>query len=128
MTIPSLLLDTSVLVDFLRQRNKEKTRLYQLTRAHADMGISIITHAELHAGKSVWESTRAQRELTALLSGLAIAPITEDISRQAGQLRARHGVHLLDALIAATALAYHIPLVTMNAKDFTSIRGLKIRS
>lgn len=128
MPIPSLLLDTSVLVDFLRQRNKEKTRLYQLAGAHKDMGISIITHAELYAGKSVWESARAQRELAALLSGLMLIPITSEISQQAGQLRARSGVHLLDALIAATALSYRIPLATINAKDFASIRGLKMRS
>ncbi|MBI4021778.1 MAG: type II toxin-antitoxin system VapC family toxin [Candidatus Andersenbacteria bacterium] len=124
----SLLLDTSILVDFLRQRDKEKTRLYKLAAEHTDMGISIITQAELYAGKGVWESKRAQRELTALLSGLAVAPITEEISRRAGQLRARSSVHLLDALIAATALAYRIPLATMNAKDFAAIRGLKLRS
>lgn len=32
----------------------------------------------------------------------------------------------LDALIAATALAHGMPLVTANARDFEGIRGLDV--
>jgi predicted nucleic acid-binding protein len=37
------------------------------------------------------------------------------------------GLRLPDALIAATALEHGLSLSTRNIKDFTRVRGLKIR-
>ncbi len=35
-----------------------------------------------------------------------------------------HGLRIQDALVAATALTYEIPLYTLNVKDFKFIEGL----
>jgi tRNA(fMet)-specific endonuclease VapC len=37
-----------------------------------------------------------------------------------------HGLRIQDALIAATALTYEIPIYTLNAKDFRFIKGLRL--
>ncbi|MEZ4808518.1 MAG: hypothetical protein R2815_13730 [Flavobacteriales bacterium] len=37
-----------------------------------------------------------------------------------------NGVHLADHLIAATAIAHNVPLLTLNAKHFKGIKGLQL--
>jgi predicted nucleic acid-binding protein len=122
------LLDSSILIDFLRQKDKKGTLFFRLISDHESCAISIITHAELYAGKSVWEQKRAKDELESMISGLEILPITQEISQNAGKLRAKYGIHLLDALIAQTALSHEIPLVTLNTKHFSNIPRLKLTS
>lgn len=52
-------------------------------------------------------------------------PFEKDITKKAGKLRAVYGIDLWDAIIAATALTYNIPLMTLNTKDFVHIEGLE---
>lgn len=120
-----LLIDTSVLIDFLRSKNKKTTLLYRLAQSNS-LAISRITHTELYAGKSVWQNPRAKQELSVLLSGLTVLSINERISEQAGKLRALHTIDLIDALIAATALHHHLPLATTNTKHFKPIPNLEL--
>lgn len=123
-----VLLDTSVIVDFLRKKDKEKTILYTLARKGYGLNVSLITHTELYAGKSVWEKTKARRELETIFEGLEVLELNEKISKEAGKIRAKCNLDLIDAIIAATALYYKLPLVTLNVRDFKKTRGLKIVS
>lgn len=122
----SLVLDTSVLIDFLRAQDKEKSLLYTLVKRNYHLSISIITHSELYAGASVWESKKAALELEMLLSGLTIIPLTPEISRQAGKIRTKYHIQLIDSIIAATAIEQNSPVVTRNAKDFERVPRLKL--
>ena|SRR3989344_56954 len=119
-----VLLDTSVIIDFLHQKNKADTLLYKLSTE--DLYISIVTHTELYSGKSVWEKTRAKQELNDLFSGLTILPLVTEVSEKAGYLKATNQGTLLDCIIAATALHHNIPLLTLNSKDFKQIKKLKL--
>jgi predicted nucleic acid-binding protein len=121
-----VVVDTSVLIDFLRARDKANTLFTTLVASDYQLCISIITHTELYAGKSVWERQVARRDLNTLLSNLKLLPLTENISQKAGQLKAKHNIDLLDAIIAASAINNHIELATINTKHFRHIRGLKI--
>jgi tRNA(fMet)-specific endonuclease VapC len=122
-----LLIDTSVIVDFLRSKEKHSALLYQLANTH-HLAISLITHTELYAGKSVWEKPKARKELERLLSIFEIMPLTQDISKKAGQIRSKHGVDLIDALIAATASEFRLPLQTTNRRHFEKIEGVILAS
>jgi len=41
-------------------------------------------------------------------------------------LRQQHRIKLPDAIIAATALAYNLPLITRNTANFQAVSGLLV--
>ena|SRR3990167_2750319 len=121
-----ILVDTSVIIDFLRRKDRKNTLLFKLARDKNQIYISIITHTELYAGKSVWERQDALKDLKILFSGIKILPLQEEVSKKAGEIKAHHNINLLDAIIASTALLSKLELVTLNTKDFENIEGIKL--
>lgn len=120
-----ILLDTSIIIDFLRRNDKEKTLLFQL--AKEELYLSIITHTELYAGKSVWKNKQALAELEDLFSGMKIIRLDENISKRAGFTKSESkNTSLIDCIIASTAIYYNLELATLNIKDFSSIKKLKL--
>ena len=70
-------------------------------------------------------------EETAILSFVAASPVyplDDGVIEQAIKLRQQKKMKLGDAIIAATALEYDIPLVTRNEADFKHIAGLELRN
>ena len=122
------LVDTSILIDHFRQvkEGKKQTLLYQLAKDKHRLFISMVTYAELHAGKSIWEQEEARNKLREILSGMGIMPLDRNIAEQAGKIRAHYGLSLLDAVIATTALLHKMELATLNVKDFRNIHGLTL--
>jgi len=55
-----------------------------------------------------------------------ILPLSQEVLDQAIALRQQRKVSLGDALVAGTALAYGLTLVTRNVEDFHWIRGLSL--
>jgi predicted nucleic acid-binding protein len=118
------LVDSDVMVDLTRGSSGAADYLDSLADAWS---ISAITSLELLAG------ARTQRETTDLdlvLSGYRAIPPNEDIARRAYYLMktyARsHGLHALDALIAATAIEEGLKLVSKNRKHFQMISDLTL--
>lgn len=120
------LVDTSVIIDFLRKKDKLKSLYYKL--ATEELFVSIITHTELFSGKSVWESKTAKDELENLFSDVIILPLNSEISKKAGQIKASCNIDLIDSIIAATSIINNLELATLNVKDFKPIPNLKIYS
>lgn len=121
-----ILIDTSVIIDFLRQNNKKNTSLYKLVSEENQLFISIFTHTELFSGKSVWRNKKALEELDKVLSGIKILPYSIEISQFAGEVRAKYAIDLIDAIIASTAILSKLPLSTLNNKHFQKIPNLKL--
>lgn len=120
-----LLIDTSVIIDFLRRKDKENTLLYKLSKH--DLYVSIVTHTELYSGKSVWNKKEAREELEELFSGITVLPFITEISQKAGEIKAHnHDRSILDCIIAATSFYHDLDLVTLNAKDFEAIKGINL--
>lgn len=119
-----LLIDTSVIIDFFRRKDKKLTLYYALTKEN--LYISILTHTELYSGVSVWENIQAQNELETLLAQVNIVALTTDLSQMAGKIKSVHKIDLIDAIIAATAIVQDLELVTINIKHFEEIKGIKI--
>lgn len=118
-----ILLDTDVLVDFLRGHPDAVAYV----KAQADRIIlSAVVVAELYAG------VRDNDELARLddfLSLFRVVPITAGLARAAG-LHKRdyyrsHGTGLADAIIAATAETEKAELKTLNMKHYPMLKGLK---
>src|SRR3989344_834909 len=105
-----ILVDTSIIIDSTRQRDKTQTFLYKLTGENQELYISMLTHAESHGGKSVWESEDAMELLEKILSGMTILYPDEKISKAAGKIQSEHSIGIVDSIIAATAIAHKLPL------------------
>jgi predicted nucleic acid-binding protein len=118
------LVDSDVLVDLTRGNTGAADCLDGIAGAWF---ISMITCLELLAGA---RTQRETVELDAVLSGYRTIPPNEEIARRAYSLMktfARsHGLHALDALIAATAIESGFTLVSKNRKHFQMIGELKL--
>ena len=119
-----LLLDTCVLIDYLRNRPAAIDFLHRMQERAA---VSVITTAELYAGvRDQAEQTRVDAVLTRLL----IRDVDLAIARLAGRFRREyrqsHGVAIPDALIAATAEVHGARLVTRNARHFPMLAHLLV--
>ncbi len=126
------LLDTDVCIHALKNRNRGLMRRFGLLDGH--MAISDVTLFELYFGaeKYAEPSTR----ITAIedfTSRLEILPFNSKAARIAGQIRARlevegKGIGAYDVLIAATARASGLILVTGNTREFSRVEGLVLES
>jgi predicted nucleic acid-binding protein len=111
-----LLIDTNVLIDYLRGKAEAVSYLESLNES---LLISVITVAELYAG------VREGAERTSLdnfIRAFEIVPVNLEIAARGGLHRRdymkSHNVGLADALIAATAEVRQAKLVTLNGKHF----------
>jgi predicted nucleic acid-binding protein len=120
------LLDTSVIVDLDR---------LDASQLPEEVAISTVTLAELSAGPSATadQSERARRQDRLQRTEAAFDPMPFDIrsARAYGRVHAavveqgRQSRRRFAALlIAATALAEDLPLVTRNARDFKGLEDL----
>lgn len=123
-----VILDTNIIIDHLRQREKGDTILMKVARAvgKEEMGISVISVQELYEG----ESTRDKRKeelLLATIAPLAIFPYTYEVSQYAGEIARdqKDAIEFADAAIAATAIIHNAQLLTLNKKDFIAIKELE---
>ncbi|MCX6359947.1 MAG: type II toxin-antitoxin system VapC family toxin [Armatimonadetes bacterium] len=120
---PSLLLDSDVLIDYLRGTPAAVAFVVD----HAGYAaIPAIVVTELYAGA---RGAAEIATLQALTEALVVLPVTVEIARSAGLLKARygpsHGVGLADAMVAATALEHGLSLATLNTRHFPMIPGLE---
>jgi predicted nucleic acid-binding protein len=112
------LLDSDILIDFLRGRAAAWSLLAGLQASGEAPLISVVSVAEILAG-----AQRAEEEATErLLSVLEKIPVSEGIARYAGEFlrtyQRSHALELGDALVAATALVAGATLITRNVKHY----------
>ena len=121
MTPGRYLLDTTVLIDVSRRRPSVATWLRELLRGTDDVLVCAVSVAEFFAGIRPEE----RQEWQDFVAELWHCDVTKDIAILAGNLRydlawQGRSIHLPDALIAATALAYGAVLVTADVRDFAA--------
>jgi len=114
-----LLLDTSVLIDTLRSRNRRRELLAQLVEDGQRLTTTALNIAEIYAGIRSGEETQT----SLFLSSLECHALDRETGKQAGLLKsacAKRGktISLPDAIVAAIAIQRGCTLVTDNCKDF----------
>lgn len=120
----ALLIDTYILADYLRGRSDAVAFVDDLAEAPL---LSVLTIAELFAGI---RDGSERRRLEAMLAGCELIEVDDAIAREGGLLRRRyhpsHGTGIVDAMIAATALAHRLRLATRNRKHFPMLADLVV--
>jgi predicted nucleic acid-binding protein len=122
-----VLLDSSVLIEHFRSRNKENTLYHQLRVQDDDFAISPFVEYEILAGSTdddidYWsEEFQKMKFLEFSFDVVKVSRIIKIQSR-----RRNKSLDALDVLIAATAIVYEVQLATLNRNHFERIEGLNI--
>lgn len=125
----AVLLDTDVVsLLFKRDSRAERYRKHCTGRL---LCVSFVTLAELLRWPLVrgWGPERVAA-LKQTIARYAVLPFDEDMCLRWAEIASRPGrpMNYHDSWIAATALAYDVPLITHNRSDFEHIAGLRILS
>jgi predicted nucleic acid-binding protein len=119
----AILVDTDVLIDFLRGNDKAITFIDEFS---PNIILSPIVVAELYAGV---KGTHELSVLDNFVSLFRVVPIDSEIAKAGGLYKRdfgkSHGVGLADAILAATAEKENAQLKTLNVEHYPMIRGLK---
>jgi tRNA(fMet)-specific endonuclease VapC len=124
-----ILLDTNVVVAFL---NGDNLMLKNIKDEINRIALSSLVVAELDYGAKI--SHRAKENLERLyrfIDAVHVVPFDVECAKIFGTIKSKlrsigKPTGEVDALIAATAMAYKATLATANRKHFENIEGLKI--
>jgi predicted nucleic acid-binding protein len=124
-----VVLDTTIIIDHLRQSNEKTTLLSTIASKYpvSSLAITTITVQELYEGTST-RIPEKEKDLLAIITPLKILPYTFDVAVLAGTIARdlSHPIELADAAIAATCIYYDYQLATLNQKDFQGIPQLTL--
>lgn len=114
-----LLLDSTLLIDLLRNRGARRGFVEALVDAGHQLTTSAMNIGEIYGGMRTGEEVRTG----AVLADIDVFPVTTEIAQRGGLLvvaQRKRGltVKLGDMIVAATALEHGLTLVTDNLKDF----------
>ncbi|GHV72524.1 PIN domain nuclease [Bacteroidia bacterium] len=120
-------LDTSVLIDYYRKKDKSATLFYRLTDRYSVFAVSAITEYELYVGTS----GEQQDFWNIFFQKITVLPFDTDSAKQSitiyKQLKAKNRmIDIPDILIAGTVLKNEILFATLNRKHFERIDGLRL--
>ncbi len=86
--------------------------------------VSAISYVEVLGYHKLTDSER--QDLEAFFAAAPILPLSDTILHNAVRLRQQQKMTLGDSLVDATAMVYHLTLVTRNTDDFDWIHGLSL--
>ena len=118
-----ILVDTDVLVDFLRGYSKA---VAFVNRHSGRIVLSSIVVAELYAGV---KGNTEESALDSFISLFPVLPVTGEIAKAGGLYKRdygkSHGIGLADAILAATAETENAELTTLNIKHYPMLKGVR---
>jgi len=122
-----VLIDTSLIIEYLRKTNKEKTLFWEIINTY-ECYISSVTVFELYSGA---KETSHYEALDTVLAYLTILPFDTEQAKISSslfqKLKAKNKlIEFRDIFIASSAIAKQIPLATLNKKHFKRIDALEL--
>ena len=122
-----ILVDTSVIIDFLRRKDKKNSLFYRvfLQGKHIPI-ISLITITELWAGKSL-EEIKCLKFIERFIKNCKILPPTLETAKLAGKIlrQTNYQISFQDAQIASLALENKLNLLTLDENDFKRVKRVE---
>lgn len=124
----TVLVDTSILIDFLRKERKDKTIFWQL-REQSPCAISSVTLFELLIGA---KTEQRQQDIRILCKTIGILSFdiacAEVAARIFRELKAQNElIEFRDIFIGATERLHQLELATLNTKHFERIERIRLR-
>ena len=122
-----VLIDTSIVIEYLRSQNRQVSTLIKLFEEN-ELFISAISIFELYNGATT-ESKKHDIEI--LCNELEIIEFDKNTAKVASEiyrnLRGKNKmIEFRDILISATALQFDFPVATLNLKHFERIDNLQL--
>lgn len=133
------LIDTCVLSEFIRKKPSTKLTYWMSSKSESNLYLSVLTLGELQQGISKLDDSKRKLSLQSWLDNDIskrfdgrILSIDRKIMDRWGRLRGeamQHGKSfpVLDSLLAATAIAHGLTMVTRNVNDVKKT-GVSIRN
>ncbi len=130
--IREILIDTSSLIDFLRNNTKNKELFDFIYLGNIKGYLSSITLFELYLGCFRSNNPTAEIEkVDKIKSWFEIVEISDQISFEAAKIisnleKLGKPIEIRDLLIGACAISKALPLLTQNKKHFQNINNIKL--
>ncbi len=120
-------LDTSVLIDYYRKKEKSKSYFFHLADKYEDFAISTISEFEVYIGSNeekdlFWDDFFGK--VISIPFDSATNKIAIKIDRNLKKISKQ--IDTPDLMIAACAISHGLKLATLNSKHFSRIEGLEI--
>ncbi len=120
------MIDTCVLIEHFRSRQKDNTILFRLNEKYT-LYISSVTQFEFMVGAKPEYKEKIRTILDAFQILSFDSKCAEIASSIAESLKVKHRqTEFRDVFIAATAVSKKLPLSTLNIRHFKEIEGLKL--
>ena len=126
-----MILDTTFLIDVLRDRKEAVEKAKELERSFEPVRTTTISVFELWQG--VKDLAEEREDIGNLLSSLGMLPFDLESAFLAGDIQRRliktgEGIDPEDSMIAGIVLKNKETILTKNVKHFGRIQGLKIET
>jgi len=122
-------LDTTILIEYYRKKDKSKSFFYELAGQYDNFAISSITEYEIYIGSNVEKDKFWDDFFSKVIS----LPYNSDVNKQAIKIdrqlkRISKQIDTPDLMIAASAMANGLKIATLNSNHFNRIEGLEVIS
>lgn len=128
--VPRGLLDTSAVIDLAElavDLLPEECLISAITLAELSVGALVATNARQRGARQA-HLQQAEADFDPLPFDAACARAFGRVAASLRQSGRKTQARAYDALIAATAIAHDLPVITRNPDDFAGIDGLKVRA
>ena len=122
-----ILIDTSIIIDYLRKVNKSKTLFWKLVNQY-DCLISSVTVFELYSGAKSIEHTKDIKTVLSFLYMVSFDSTQAKLSVEIFQTLKQQNnlIEFRDIFIASCAISKKVSLVIFNEKHFVRVDALNI--
>lgn len=112
-----------ILIDHLRIFSKNGSSRFAQVYQQCEEIFSAITVGEIFNCQS---AAKFESEIQNLFALGNIINIDSKLMMHAGRIRRITAISLIDAIIAASAIQFNLPVVTYNQKDFSKFADIKL--